>query len=224
VTEAEWRDCTHFDLLWGALASRATARKRRLQECASCRRSWHLLRDEPDRRAVELAERYADGLASAEQLQKARDAVWKGIRSFGVSADPQSSEWWTHFGVLPAVSSDRELADAWRAGNREPEPPLTAEAWSGLELLRELVGNPFRTVALNPAWLTWQDGTVRELARAAYDERRLPEGTLDPARLAVLADALEDAGCTDAELLAHLRGPGPHVRGCWAVDLILGKE
>ena len=53
--------------------------------------------------------------------------------------------------------------------------------------------------------------------------RSLPAGTLDPARLAVLADALEDAGCTDAGLLGHLRGPGPHVRGCWAVDLLIGK-
>jgi hypothetical protein len=52
----------------------------------------------------------------------------------------------------------------------------------------------------------------------------MAEGTLDPARLTVLADALEDAGCTDADLLGHLRSPGPHVRGCWAVDLVLGKE
>jgi hypothetical protein len=52
----------------------------------------------------------------------------------------------------------------------------------------------------------------------------MPSGHLDPARLAVLADALEDAGCADADLLGHLRGPGPHIRGCWAVDLLLGKE
>ena len=62
------------------------------------------------------------------------------------------------------------------------------------------------------------------LAQAAYDERELPAGTLDTARLGVLADALEESGCDQADLLAHLRGPGPHVRGCWAVDLLLGKE
>ena len=62
------------------------------------------------------------------------------------------------------------------------------------------------------------------LAQAAYDQRELPAGTLDPARLAVLADALEEAGCTDQTILYHLRGPGPHVGGCWAVDLLLGKE
>ena len=61
------------------------------------------------------------------------------------------------------------------------------------------------------------------LAQAAYDQRTLPAGHLDPARLAVLADALDEAGCTDADVLNHLRGPGPHVRGCWAVDLLLGK-
>jgi hypothetical protein len=92
-------------------------------------------------------------------------------------------------------------------------------------LLRDIFGSPFRaTPAVDPAWLGWRDGAVSRLARAAYDDRRLPEGTLDSARLAVLADALEDAGCTDPVLLGHLRGPGPHVRGCWAVDLVLGKE
>ena len=57
----------------------------------------------------------------------------------------------------------------------------------------------------------------------AAEERRLPEGTLDPDFLAVLAEALEEAGCTDPAVLDHLRGPGPHVRGCWPVELILGK-
>jgi hypothetical protein len=88
------------------------------------------------------------------------------------------------------------------------------------ELLRDLFGNPFRRVVIAPAW---RAPAVTALARGAYDGRRLPSGELDPARLAVLADALEDAGCTDASLLGHLRGPGPHVRGCWAVDLLLGK-
>jgi hypothetical protein len=65
---------------------------------------------------------------------------------------------------------------------------------------------------------------VTSLAAAAYDERILPNGQLDPARLAVLSDALEVAGCTDADILTHLRSPGLHVRGCWAVDAILTKE
>jgi hypothetical protein len=65
---------------------------------------------------------------------------------------------------------------------------------------------------------------VLNLARSAYEERTLPAGALDAGRLAVLADALEEAGCDDAEVLAHLRGPGPHVRGCFALDWVLGKS
>jgi hypothetical protein len=92
-------------------------------------------------------------------------------------------------------------------------------------LVKDVFGNPFRpTPVLDSAWLAWRGGTVANLARAAYDDRRLPEGTLESAHLVVLADALEDAGCADANLLGHLRGPGPHVRGCWVVDLILGKH
>jgi hypothetical protein len=98
--------------------------------------------------------------------------------------------------------------------------PAVQAAW-----LRDLFGPlPFRLLPpLAPAWLGWNEGTVRRLAEGAYGDRRLPEGTLDPASLTVLADALEDAGCDQADLLAHHRGPGPHARGCWAVDLLLGK-
>jgi hypothetical protein len=72
--------------------------------------------------------------------------------------------------------------------------------------------------------LAWGAGTLQKLAQAAYEARQLPDGKLGPTRLASLADALEDAGCTDAELLGHLRGPRPQVRGCWAVDLVLGRS
>ena len=92
-------------------------------------------------------------------------------------------------------------------------------------LLRCVVGNPFApTPPIAPSLLTWSDGLVPKLARAAYEAPRLPAGTFDDARLAVLADALEDAGCNDQTILGNLRGPGPHVRGCWAVDLLLGKS
>jgi hypothetical protein len=94
------------------------------------------------------------------------------------------------------------------------------ERRSECHLVREVFGNPFRPVSLSPTWRTPQ---VVALAQADYEQRELPAGTLDPARLAVLADALEEAGCDQADLLGHLRGPGPHVRGCWAVDLLLGK-
>jgi hypothetical protein len=79
-------------------------------------------------------------------------------------------------------------------------------------------GGPF---TVSPGRVTPQVVTP---AQAAYEERALPAGVLGPARLGVLADALEDAGSPDTDLLGHLRGPGPHARGCWAVDLLLGKE
>jgi hypothetical protein len=93
-------------------------------------------------------------------------------------------------------------------------------------LLRDIIGNPFGPPpAIDPTWLTWRDGTVKRLAQVAYDERDLPSGHLDPAGLAVLCDALLGAGCPpDHELVQHLRGPGVHVRGCAAVDLLLGRQ
>jgi hypothetical protein len=89
------------------------------------------------------------------------------------------------------------------------------------ELLRCIFGNLFRSPAIDPTVLG--NGTVRSLAEASYADRSLPDGHLDSVRLGVLADLLEEAGVTDAWLLSHLRGPGPHVRGCAAVDALLGK-
>jgi hypothetical protein len=92
-------------------------------------------------------------------------------------------------------------------------------------LLRDLFGPlPFREVPIDTAWLAWNKGTVQRLAEAAYNERQMPSGHLDSTHLAVLADALEEAGVTDADLLDHLRGPGFHVRGCHVLDLILQKD
>ena len=93
------------------------------------------------------------------------------------------------------------------------------------DLLRDMYGPlPFRSKTLDPSLLTWNFSTIPSLAASAYELRHLPSGTLDPCRLAVLADALEEAGCVDAELLGHFRGPGVHYRGCWGLDVILGKE
>jgi hypothetical protein len=90
-----------------------------------------------------------------------------------------------------------------------------------LALLHDIFGNHFRPVSIEPVLLTT---TVMNLASAAYEERALPSGEFDTARLAILADALEEAGCANADILNHLRGPGPHVRGCWVIDLLIGKS
>jgi hypothetical protein len=92
-------------------------------------------------------------------------------------------------------------------------------------LVRDIIGNPFRPLpSIDPAWLCWNDGTVQRLAAAIYEERSLPKGTLDNGRLAILADALEEADCDNEEVLSHLRQQGAsHYRGCWVIDLLLNK-
>src|SRR5262249_31045736 len=91
-------------------------------------------------------------------------------------------------------------------------------------LLRCIFSNPYRPLVIEPVLLAWNDGIIPSLAQSLYESRQMPEGTLDPDRLAVLADAVEDAGCDNADILTHLRGPLPHVRGCWVLDLILMKD
>jgi len=85
------------------------------------------------------------------------------------------------------------------------------------KLLQDVVSNPFTSTAIRRSWLTWKDGAIPKMAQLIYDDRAFD-------RLPLLADALEDAGCTDADILAHCRSGGEHVRGCWVVDLLLGKS
>jgi hypothetical protein len=96
------------------------------------------------------------------------------------------------------------------------EAAWTAEARLQCELLREIFGNPFRPVHVEPSVLRAEHGALRHLAQAIYDERRFHD-------LPTLADALERMGSADSDLLAHCRQLGEHVRGCWAVDAVLGK-
>lgn len=153
--------------------------------------------EEESLEVVALAERYADGAASAEQLEAAAACR---------HAEEAGAAW---------IVAGHSALDAARlfAESNGAKPPRPVKA----DLLRELAGNPFQKVALDPRWLT---PAAASLARAAYDER-LACHDLDPVRLSILADALEEAGCV-GDVLAHLRSPGPHVRGCWALDLVLG--
>jgi hypothetical protein len=84
-------------------------------------------------------------------------------------------------------------------------------------LLRDVFGNPFRPEAIETSWLTWQNHTITKLAQSIYDDRSFEQ-------LPILADALEEAGCANPLILDHCRQPGLHVRGCWVVDCLLGKE
>jgi hypothetical protein len=224
MTEAEWLACTDPQKMLEFLRGRASDRKRRLFACAWCRCLWHLLTDERSRRAVEVAERYADREAMRGELV----AAWEAARAASAAAwGAARAAWavaWAAAAASWAATSDA-ACDAARAARHAPgvaadDAAGDAAGDASAALLRDIFANPFRPVSVDPAWLSWQGGTVPRLAQAVYEERLLPSGHLDPARLAVLADALEEAGCSDPEILGHLRGTGPHVRGCWALDLV----
>jgi hypothetical protein len=141
------------------------------------------------------------------------------------SSERDSQQRWASIvaGVAARLADHR--FDDWKAPNAlrylRPSFPLPMPPTVVADFVREIMGNPFRPVTLDPAW---QTSTVVALARAAYDNRSVPAGTLEPARLGVLADALEEAGCDNNDILNHCRKPGVHVPGCWVVDLLLGKE
>jgi hypothetical protein len=123
-----------------------------------------------------------------------------------------------YWGGRSGLSWPERAAD-WARGLAQTRSTVQKERRA--TLARCIFGNPFRRMTPDPASLS---PTVQALALAAYEDR-LPRSTeLDPTRLAILADALEEAGCTDTHLLDHLRSPGPHVRGCWPVDLVLGRR
>jgi hypothetical protein len=218
-------------LITRAHAAGATDRKLRLFACACARLVESLLNDPRSRTAIEVAERFADGDETVERLADAGEAAEAAaLDMFGDVFDAGSAAavlaaQATCFprAVRAARISANEAAAASAAMAQGGDAAGVAAGPHQVALLACVVGpRPLPTV--DPAWIAWQAGAVPQFARAAYDDRRLPEGTLEPAQLAVLADALEDAGCADAGLLGHLRGPGPHCRGCWAVDLLLGKS
>jgi hypothetical protein len=215
MTESEWLACTDPNAMLDFLQGKATDRKFRLFAAACCRGIWGLL-DLIGTGAVEVAERHADGAVSAEELSRAVNHSWWGADRLNYEEDHIWVAGWAAHAAVAGEDPFEAAALAAGAARREDEPA------SQCILLRDCFGPlPFRPVSVSPAW---QTAEVAALAQAAYEERELPAGTLDLARLAVLADALEETGCDQADLLAHLRGTGPHVRGCWAVDLILGKE
>jgi hypothetical protein len=205
MTEAGWLACKDPYPMLDFLRGRASDRKLRLFACALGRRLWDRFGQEEVRRAVEWAERVADGQAGPDELDGVCKAACWSVRA-GHAA------WAAANSAYPAARHAAAAA-ATQAG-------MTGLRKAGVAAVLREVFHPFRPVAADPSWRT---PDVVMLAEAAYQERLLPQGALDTARLALLADALEDAGCTDEEVLGHLRGPGPHVRGCWALDLCLGK-
>jgi len=219
VTEDQWNGCTDASamLLFLRNSLKGNNRKLRLFACACCRDAGHLLTHESLRQAAETAERYADGQARYSEMVQVTKAVdWfscsasntDSVVSGGIWHLTTMGVWWN---LSPLRRTDRILTALSKAdrGLRLQQA----------RLLRDIFF-PFRPVTIASSCLPPQAVT---LAQVVYQERSLPDGRLDNARLAVLADLLEAASCTDALLLGHLRGKGPHVRGCFALDAVLGK-
>jgi hypothetical protein len=220
MTEQEWLGSTDVGHVYHFVAGKLSERQQRLFAAACCRRLWGRIPGGAARRAVEVAEKSADSLLSADQFETARAALAAACEAAETAMTRNALKAAAEV-VAEAVSPPRVLyylkEVRWLAERVTYDP-------SQAGILRDVVGNPFRPCAAAPEWLAWNEGVVVALAQAAYESRSHRKGHLDPARLAILADALEDAGCSDEALLSHLRDPGPHFRGCWAVDLILGKQ
>jgi hypothetical protein len=194
MTEAEWLAGTQTSQMLKFLGDQTSERKLRLFAVGCCRRIWHSLPNEQSRRTVEIAERYADGMATAEELMAAREQVldWYDL------LERQDFE---------GIARARFVADSARI-------PLTDITGGPSPLIRCVFGNPFRPVVIDSAWRTPK---VVTLAQVIYEEKAFD-------RMSVLGDALEEAGCDNADILAHCRSEAEHVRGCWVVDFILGKS
>jgi hypothetical protein len=217
MTEAEWLACGDPRPMLDFLRGQASERKVRLFTLACGRRYPRLWCDPADgpvigslvERLFDAAERHIDGAVCSDEMDALRRQMGR-----------RPTEWfWVLDGTLQGDTGFwGRLCGDQGAGLREETGIEVQElCQSQVALLRCIFGNPFRPLPrLDPTWLAWESGTVPKLAASVYEERAFD-------RLPVLADALEEAGCNAAELLAHLRGPGPHVRGCWAVDLLLGK-
>jgi hypothetical protein len=208
-------------------------RKLLLVGCAVCRLVWHTFTDERSRTAIEVVERYVDGLARHVDMVKANQAAVEALRELLSPADP-SLNVASHAGRCSMLAA-RDLTNTPEGDNRLPalwEKVVqgTASAQSTEQVhyrqnrrltanvLRDVFGNPFRTPTPLPhPVLTWNDHTVPRIAEGIYAERAFR-------RMPILHDALLDAGCTDEALLSHCRNPEGHVLGCWAIDLLTGRE
>jgi hypothetical protein len=243
MNEVEWLAGLDPEAMLAYLAgNQASERKLRLFACACVRRHWTRLRYSGPRdvatptetipqRTVVLAERWADGLAGDDDLEQARQsaemsawgapvddqrayqAAWATLLESALEAAQQAREFIRLLAVSDAAGSAMSPADEARLNAAASAEECRAQG----ALLCEIFGNPFRQVKVDPGWLSISGGAGAAILRAIEEEQRFEE-------LPYLGDALEDAGCRDETLLRHLRQPCGHVRGCWAVDLLVGRK
>jgi hypothetical protein len=223
MTEKEWLESTHPQKLLEYLRGKTSERKLRLFAVACCRRIWHLLNDPESRQAVEVAEQFADGRAERHQLRLAHYLA--GIyptNQANEAARLAAAEAIDLSNLLKVVAASNETVEGQAVlqflnmfdAPVDSETRASAGRAGQCELLREMFGNPFQPLAINPVWQTLN---VRSVAQVIYEEQTFEQ-------MPVLGDALEDAGCDNADILGHLHGSGTHARGCWVLDLILGKQ
>jgi hypothetical protein len=248
MTEHEWLNSTDGGVLYGFLRSshRLHPRPQRLLLCAIARTFWSVLSDSRSRTAVEVAEAVAEGHGNSTVLNRtalqARLAHEELVAAFIEARRGTRGKYRRHVkeaaarahaSAMAAWAAAEEPSGFWNSSIVDCGDPLdhydSEIVVAGLvqdqpALVRELFGNPFVTSSADTMSLTISESRLKDLTRAAYQLRQLPEGHLHADQLAILADALEEAGCTEQALLTHLRGPGPHVRGCWALDLLTGKR
>ena len=236
MTEAEWLACADPNVLLDHLHGKVSERKLRLFACACCGPLWEQVTDACCRAAVAVALRFADGQATAEELKAAHIAAQNGKPLFqdaswaaawtaapsahraasqasaqaalalarGRSAAAKSAAW----GAVRSGATEADRAAAWTRFEAATAEALVEEhAWQA-DLLRELTGNPFRKLSLSESL----SATVRQLAEALYEGEDCAFA---------LHDALEEMG--QMELAEHFLS-SDHPRGCWALDLIIGKE
>lgn len=215
MTEAEWFGCTDPQQMLEFLPNKVSDRKLRLFAVACCRKIWHLLPDKRSREAVEVVERYAEGEATDQERLVALTAADPHSHArFGTKETPQG---WPEDPAVAAGFFDAGLAAACAAGSSAEAEASTLNHLLPTQptFLRCIFGPlPFRPITPDPSWLT---KTATSLSMSIYQERAFD-------RLPILADALEDSGCTNTDILNHCRQQDEHVRGCWVVDLILGKK
>lgn len=218
-----------------------SGRKLRLLACAYCRDFFHLYANDRIRHIVDLAEQYADGRLAKRDLAAFVDSMiqtervlsrWKKVRgSFVIEEDDPLEEahehattTWDETAVWTAspnvFESLHEITwiHALEYSAIHAEAGVTVTHVPGLyscNLIREIFPNPYRPVELSPSNLH-SDKTIASIARCIYEERQFND-------LPILADALEEAGCTDQRILSHCRLPAKHFRGCWVVDLVLPR-
>jgi hypothetical protein len=214
MTEEEWLVASRPLKLLGSIRDRLTDRKLRLFACACCRRVWHLLPDPANRDLVAAVEDRPDGtrddpvLWAAIEASSRREHEWTDDNGYLAVKYLGRS----YYKVRPLESA---VVAAAKLDQRVRETGDTAtEGAAQAGLVRDIFGNSFQPVAFDPRWRT---ADTVGLARDIYDERAFD-------RLPLLADALMDAGCTDEQVIGHCRSEGPHVRGCWVVDMVLAKE